>query len=638
VKEGALLSVRDPGSLDIHLFHEGTHVRCYEFLGAHVMEVKGVRGVHFTLWAPHARAVRVIGDFNGWQGQEHELSKVSDEIWSLFVPELCDGSLYKYEIITAAGECVQKADPIAFASEVRPLTASRVTTLTGYNWTDQDFFARKQTGKSRQQPVNIYEVHLGSWRRHDDGAFLSYQELAKELVAYVCQMGYTHIELLPVTEHPLDDSWGYQSTGYFAVTSRYGSPKDFMEFVNACHTANIGVIMDWVPGHFCRDGHGLRLFDGQPLFESGNSQLADNEQWGTSNFDYGRPEVQSFLVSNALFWFEMYHIDGLRVDAVANMVYLDYGKKKSWTPNKYGGRENLEAVTLLQKINETVYHYIQDPLMIAEESTAWPLVTKPTYVGGLGFSYKWNMGWMNDILKYMEADPYYRKWFHQHLTFSFMYAFSENFVLPLSHDEVVHGKKSLLDKMPGDYWQKFANLRALYGYMMAHPGKKLLFMGGEFGQFIEWNDKGSLDWHLLEYDMHRMMQSFVKSLNYCYLDQPAFWIKDDTWQGLEWIDHSDFSQSIISFMRKAAYPEEQVIVLCNFTPVVRHNYRMGVPYPGSYEELFNTDWVEFGGSGQKNPPLSAQAISWHGQPYSLELTVPPLATVYFKVKLQENVL
>jgi 1,4-alpha-glucan branching enzyme len=622
-----------PGALDIHLFHEGNHIRCHQFLGSHLAVSDGTSGVRFTLWAPHARQVRVIGDFNSWQGQYHVMDKISDELWSLFVPGLLAGTLYKYEIITALGISQNKSDPFAFASELRPSTASRVTDLQTYVWTDEAFLATKRTGSTQHQPVNIYEVHLGSWRRHGDGTFLSYQELARELIPYVKDMGFTHIELMPVTEHPLDGSWGYQSTGYYAVTSRYGSPQDFMEFVNLCHEMSMGVILDWVPGHFCRDVHGLRMFDGEPLFESGNLQLADNEQWGTTNFDYGRPEVQCFLTSNALFWFENYHVDGLRVDAVASMLYLDYGKKRTWTPNKYGGRENLEAVNLLQKINEAVYKNIQDPLLIAEESTSWPLVTKPTYLGGLGFSYKWNMGWMNDILKYMEADPYYRKGLHHHLTFSFMYAFSENFVLPLSHDEVVHGKKSLLNKMPGDYWQKFANLRALFGYMMAHPGKKLLFMGGEFGQFIEWNDNGSLDWHLLEYDMHRMMQSFVKSLNHCYLQQQALWLLDDDWQGLEWIDHSDFTQSIIIFMRKTAQIDELVIILCNFTPVVRYSYRFGVPCQGLYEELFNTDWEQFGGSGQKNLPQVAQAVPWHSQPYSIEVTVPPLATVYFKVKV-----
>ena len=622
-----------PGNLAIHLFHEGSHIRCHEFLGAHLVTSGGTSGVRFTLWAPHAREVRVIGDFNCWQGQYHVMDKVSDQLWSMFVPDLTEGTLYKYEIITASGVSQNKADPFAFAAELRPLTASRVTDLQAYDWTDEDFLATKRTGNTQHRPMNIYEVHLGSWRRHEDGSFLSYQELAKELVQYVGDMGFTHIELMPVTEHPLDASWGYQSTGYYAVTSRYGSPHDFMELVNCCHEAGIGVILDWVPGHFCRDVHGLRMFDGEPLFESGNLQLADNVQWGTTNFDYGRPEVQSFLTSNALFWFENYHVDGLRVDAVASMLYLDYGEKTNWTPNKYGGRENLEAVNLLQKINEAVYQNIQDPLLIAEESTSWPLVTKPTYLGGLGFSYKWNMGWMNDILKYMEADPYYRKALHQHLTFSFMYAFSENFVLPLSHDEVVHGKKSLLNKMPGDYWQKFANLRALYGYMMAHPGKKLLFMGGEFGQFIEWNDNGSLDWHLLEYDMHRMMQSFVKSLNNCYLKEQALWLLDDDWKGLEWIDHSDFAQSIIIFMRKTDHIDELVIILCNFTPVVRHSYRFGVPCKGAYEEIFNTDWEQFGGSDQKNLPQTAQAVKWHDQPYSVEVTIPPLATVYFKVKI-----
>ncbi|MDU2063980.1 MAG: 1,4-alpha-glucan branching protein GlgB [Sporomusaceae bacterium] len=622
-----------PGDLDIHLFHEGNHVRCQNFFGAHIMAENGVAGVRFTVWAPHARSVSVIGDFNGWSSLAHPLVKISDQLWSLWIPEVSVGALYKYEITAPNGAVLTKADPFAFASEIRPLTASVVVDLSGFSWTDQAYQAQKKTGESRSKPMVIYEVHAGSWRRHDDGGFLTYRDLAKELIPYVQEMGYTHIELMPLTEHPLDASWGYQSTGYFSLTSRYGSPHDFMHFVNECHKAKLGVILDWVPAHFCRDDHGLRCFDGEPLFESGNAFLAENPQWGTANFDYGRMEVQSFLTSNALFWFETYHIDGLRIDAVASMLYLDYGNKTGWTPNKYGGRENLEAISLIQKINSTVYEHVADPLLMAEESTAWPLVTKPTYVGGLGFTYKWNMGWMNDILKYMEADSIFRKWLHHHLTFSFMYAFSENYVLPLSHDEVVHGKKSLLSKMPGDYWQKFANLRAFYGYMMAHPGKKLLFMGGEFGQFIEWDEGKSLDWHLLEYDMHSRLQTFVAKLNHCYREQRALWLFDDNWQGLEWIDHTDFNKSIIIFMRKTAKPSELIIVACNFTPVVRAAYRFGVPFDGLYEETLNSDWPEFGGSGQRNQPLQAEKVSWHGKPYSIVATLPPLATVYFTVKL-----
>lgn len=624
--------------LDIHLFHEGTHIRCQEFLGAHLATVEGVRGVRFAVWAPHALRVNVVGDFNQWCGTDYSLDKVSDQLWALFVPGLTAGSLYKYEIVTQTSDVLYKADPFAFAAESRPHTASKVTDLSGYDWSDAAYLAKKAEEKAWRRPMVIYEVHVGSWRRHEDGSFLSYDDLVRELVSYVKDMGYTHIELLPLTEHPLDASWGYQTTGYFAATSRYGSPYDFMNFVNACHAVGIGVILDWVPAHFCRDDHGLRYFDGQPLFESGNEQLADNQQWGTTNFDYGRGEVQSFLTSSALFWFETYHVDGLRLDAVASMLYLDYGKKRGgWTPNRYGGNENLEAVSLLKNLSQVIYQEVKAPILIAEESTAWPLVTKPTYVGGLGFTFKWNMGWMNDLLRYMAADPLYRKWLHSYLTFSLMYAFSENYVLPLSHDEVVHGKKSLLNKMPGDYWQKFANLRAFYGYMMAHPGKKLLFMGGEFGQFIEWSEAKSLDWHLLEYDSHIMLHHFVKELNHCYRKEKALWLYDDSWEGMEWVDHSDADHSIIIFLRKTQNPAELILILCNFTPVVWENYRIGVPFLGSYQELLNSDWQKFGGSGQENGPLQAEAVSWHGRRYSIVAKVPPLATVYFKVKIEPSV-
>lgn len=625
--------------LDIHLFHEGTHIRCQEFLGAHLATVEGVRGVRFAVWAPHARRVSVVGDFNRWCGTEYSLDKVSDQLWALFVPGLSAGSLYKYEIVTQTSDVLYKADPFAFAAEPRPHTASKVTDLSGYDWTDAAYLSKKAKEKAWRRPMVIYEVHVGSWRRHEDGGFLSYDDLARELVPYVKDMGYTHIELMPLTEHPLDASWGYQTTGYFAATSRYGSPHDFMNFVNTCHVAGIGVILDWVPAHFCRDDHGLRYFDGQPLFESGNEQLADNQQWGTTNFDYGRGEVQSFLTSSALFWFEIYHVDGLRLDAVASMLYLDYGRKSGgWTPNRYGGNENLEAVSLLKNLSQVIYQEVKAPLLIAEESTAWPLVTKPTYMGGLGFTFKWNMGWMNDLLRYMAADPLYRKWLHSNLTFSFMYAFSENYVLPLSHDEVVHGKKSLLNKMPGDYWQKFANLRAFYGYMMAHPGKKLIFMGGEFGQFIEWSEAKSLDWHLLEYDSHIMLHHFVKELNHCYRKEKALWLYDDSWEGMEWVDHADVDHSIIVFLRKTQEPAELILILCNFTPVVWEDYRIGVPFLGSYQELLNSDWQKFGGSGQGNGPLQAEKVPWHGRRYSIVAKVPPLATVYFKVKIEPSVL
>ena len=478
-----------------------------------------------------------------------------------------------------------------------------------------------------------YEVHLGSWRRGANGEFLSYKEMAEQLVSYVKEMNYTHIEIMPICEHPFDGSWGYQATGYFAVTSRYGEPKDFMYLVDLCHQNNIGVILDWVPGHFCRDDHGLRKFDGQPLYESPDPMLAENDEWGTTNFDYSRYEVKSFLISNAMFWLDVYHIDGLRIDAVANMLYLDYGKEDGqWKPNKHGGNGNLAAMDFLRHLNHVVFENHPNALMIAEESTSWPLMTKPVYIGGMGFNYKWNMGWMNDILKYMEFDAIYRKWNHNLITFSLMYAFSENYVLPLSHDEVVHGKKSLVEKMPGDYWQKFANLRAFYGYWMAHPGKKLLFMGSEFAQFIEWKYYDSLDWHLLEYPLHKKMHDFVKNLNAFYVEQKSLWEIDCDWKGFEWIDCHDYSKSVISFIRKTKKMQDFVIVVCNFTPEVHYGYRIGVPQSGKYLEVLNSDATEFGGSGVSNiQELNTEPISWHNQENSLVLTLPPLSTIYLKI-------
>ncbi len=476
---------------DQYLFHEGRQFRSYRMLGAHIDVQDGTAGVRFAVWVPGAREVRVVGDFNSWNGEKHQMRVVPDSgVWHLFVPGLATGSAYKYEIIGRDGQLRQKADPYAFWAELRPGTASRVFPLDGYRWRDDDWQSGGRTTGGVTQPLTIYEVHLGSWRRKGDGSFYSYRDLAGELVDYVAEMGFTHVELLPPAEHPYDGSWGYQATGYYAPTSRHGSPDDFKYFVDECHFRGIGVIVDWVPGHFCKDDHGLRLFNGEPLYESGFSGLAENKGWGTLNFDFCRPEVWSFLIGNALYWLDVFHVDGLRVDAVANMLYRDYGKKAGeWLPNRYGGRENLEAVEFCKKLNEVVHQYYPKALVIAEESTTWPLLTRPVYLGGLGFDYKWNMGWMNDSLKYVALNPIHRQWEHHLLTFSFLYAFSENFLLPLSHDEVVHGKKSLLDKMPGDYWQKFANLRAYYGYFMAHPGKKLLFMGGEFGQFTEWSEE-----------------------------------------------------------------------------------------------------------------------------------------------------
>lgn len=618
---------------DLYLFHEGNNFRSYQLLGAHVVEENGSKGVRFTVWAPNAREVRVVGNFNGWQGDKHRLQRVGQSgVWLLFVPALMVGETYKYEIHTAVGGRLLKADPYAFYAQLRPDTASVVYDLSGYQWQDQKWQTEKKK-PAHERPVLIYEMHLGSWRRGEGNALLTYRELAELLPEYVKDMGYTHIEIMPVAEHPFDGSWGYQATGYYAVTSRYGTPEEFMYLVDKCHEYGIGVIVDWVPGHFCKDDHGLRCFDGTPIYEFPNPQRGENRGWGTANFDLGRTEVLSFLISNALFWLEVYHIDGIRVDAVSNILYLNYGKEdgEDWTPNQYGGNGSLEGAAFLRKLNEVVFAQHPEVLMIAEESTSWPMVSWPTYSGGLGFNFKWNMGWMNDMLRYMAIDPIHRKWNHHLVTFSFMYAFSENYILPLSHDEVVHGKKSMLDKMPGDYWQKLANLRAFYGYWIAHPGKKLLFMGGEFGQFIEWQEHESLDWHLVECDMHGKLQEYCRELNHFYQQERALWEVDGNWHGFEWIDCSDYTQSIICFMRKARASEESLIVICNFTPQVHGNYRIGVPMMGSYQEMFNSDWQRFGGSGQQNSEmLNAEATKWHNHSQSIQVTIPPLATVYLK--------
>jgi len=618
---------------DLYLFHEGRNDHSYTMLGAHVVSEGGQSGVRFAVWAPNAQKVRVMGDFNRWDGRDYEMEKVSTcGIWSLFIPGLKVGALYKYEVITCQGESLHKSDPYAFAAEVRPLTASKVASLDKYRWQDDKWRLAKADKFAYDQPMNIYEVDLGSWKRGSDNQRLSYRQLGPELAEYAAGMGYTHIELLPVVEHPFDGSWGYQATGYYAATSRYGSPSDFMFLIDCCHQRGIGVILDWVPGHFCKDAHGLARFDGTALYEYSDPRRSENHGWGTLNFDLGRPEVMSFLISNALFWMDIFHIDGLRIDAVANMLCLNYGRQEGdWTPNSQGGTENFEAINFLRRLNEAIFARHPEALVIAEDSTAWPLVTHPTYEGGLGFNFKWNMGWMNDMLRYMEFEPVYRQYHHNLVTFSFMYAFSENFVLPLSHDEVVHGKRSLLDKMPGDYWQKFANLRAFYAYMMAHPGKKLLFMGGEFGQFIEWNYQDSLDWHLLDYDMHGRLHRYVRDINHFYLEHCAMWQNDRDWEGFSWIDCQDYRQSVLVFKRQGKRPQDFVIVVLNFTPVVREQYRIGVPAADCYREVFNSDNVDYGGSGQGNPGnLQIQAIPWHGQSGSLVLTLPPLAAVYLE--------
>ncbi|WP_025025654.1 1,4-alpha-glucan branching protein GlgB [Caldalkalibacillus mannanilyticus] len=628
-----------PSSHDIFLFHQGTLYESYRMLGAHLIEHEGTKGVRFCVWAPRATEVRVVGNFNHWNGVKHRLIKWEKSgIWYLFVPELEAGELYKYEIHTLAGEVLLKSDPYAFFSEVKPQTASVVYSLTGYEWKDQEWQKNKQQTNHYQKPMLIYEVHLGSWKRNTEKGYLTYRELAEQLVDYVLELGYTHIEILPVMEHPFDGSWGYQGVGYFSVTSRYGSPHDFMYLVDQCHQRGIGVILDWVPSHYCKDAHGLRYFDGTPQYEYEDHRRGENKQWGTMNFDLGKPEVQSFLISNALFWMEVYHIDGLRVDAVSHMIYLNHGKDEcERISNQYGGEENLEGVAFIKKLNEVIFRYDPTMLMIAEEATDWPSVTAPIYLDGLGFNYKWNMGWMNDLLRYMELDPIHRKWHHQYLTFSFFYAFSENFILPLSHDEVVHGKKSLLDKMPGDYWQKFANLRVLYGYMMTHPGKKLLFMGGEFGQFIEWKELDELDWHLFEYEMHAKMHHYLSELQHFYRQESSLWELDHTQAGFEWIDPDNHEQSILIFRRKGKRKGDESIVLCNFTPEVREDFRMGVPTLGFYEEAFNSDLLSYGGSGQVNDKaLRVSRIPWHQQPYSLTLKIPPLALVILKKRKRKG--
>lgn len=617
-----------PTPFEIHLFHQGNLFQSYKMLGAHFTQEENVRGVRFSLWAPNAKRVSVLGDFNSWDRTKNPMLRIEDSgIWSLFVGGLKEGDLYKFLIETAQGEFLEKADPYAFYAELRPKSASRVFDLDGYEWGDQNWYKSKAEQNIYERPVNIYEVHLGSWKQKEEGVFYTYRELAEDLVDYVVEMGYTHIQLLPVAEYPFDGSWGYQVTGYYAVTSRYGTPKDFMYFIDRCHQRGIGVILDWVPAHFCKDGHGLALFDGTSLYEAEEMQ-----GWGTLRFDYGRPEVKCFLISNAHFWFEIFHIDGLRVDAVASMLYLDYGREHGqWSPNRYGGNGNLEAIELIKKMNEVIFADFPQAMMTAEESTEWPQVTWPTHAGGLGFNFKWNMGWMNDVLKYMEIDALYRQWKHNWLTFSFLYAFSENFILPMSHDEVVHGKRSLIDKMPGDYWQKFANLRVFLGYMMAHPGKKLLFMGGEFAQFIEWRYYEGLEWHLLSFPMHKMFHDYVQQLNRFYQGEKSLWEIDYGWEGFQWIDCNNDQQSIIVFLRKGKEKGEELIVLCNFTPQYYENYRIGVPEEGKYQEIFNSDKDEYGGSGKVNSDLQiTENINWHNNSYSLVIKVPPLAFIVLK--------
>jgi len=622
-------------AFDLHLFSEGNYLQMYEKFGSHLREVDGIKGINFAVWAPSATRVSVVGNFNTWDGRTHPMRvHPGAGVWELFIPGLQEGEIYKYEIRTHTGDLRIKTDPVAFRNELRPATGSITCDLSKHTWQDEAWLQQRRQNDPLQKPLAVYEVHLGSWKRvpEENNRNLTYRELARELAEYVTEMGYTHVELLPITEHPFDGSWGYQTTGYYAVTSRYGPPEDFKYFVDVMHQHNIGVILDWVPAHFPKDDSALRWFDGTALYEHADPRQGEHPDWGTLIFNYSRNEVRNFLIANAHFWFDEYHIDGLRVDAVASMLYLDYSRKEGeWVPNRYGGRENLEAIEFLKKLNESVYGRFPNILMIAEESTAWPGVTRPVYLGGLGFGLKWNMGWMNDFLEYITKDPVHRKYHHGNLTFGLLYAFTENFILVLSHDEVVHGKGAMLSKMPGDDWQKFANLRTAYGFMYSHPGKKLLFMGGEFGVWEEWNHEKSLDWHLLQWERHQKLQRYVRDLNAVYQAHPALWQVDFSHEGFQWIDFLDSENSIISFIRKSQNADEQLVVICNFTPVPRAGYRLGVPGPGFYREILNSDSEIYGGSNMGNfGGVHAQAIPWHGLSHSIEITLPPLATVFFK--------
>ena len=620
-------------SYDLHLLGEGTHYRLFERLGAHPIRHEGVDGVRFAVWAPNARRVSVVGDWNGWDGRRQPMRlHPGHGIWEIFVPEVAVDARYKYEILGRDGALLAlKTDPLAFGFEAEePRTASAVTELGGFAWGDAEWMDERKHRNALSRPMAIYEVHLGSWRR-PDGRIPGYREIAEQLADYVSEMGFTHVELLPITEHPYYPSWGYQTLGYYAPTRRYGTPADFMAFVDILHRRGIGVIMDWVPAHFPTDAHGLSYFDGTHLYEHDDPHLRDHPDWGTRVFNFGRREVANFLIANAVFWLERYHIDGLRVDAVASMIYRDYSRKAGeWVPNEYGGRENLEALAFLKRMNEVVYGGEPGATTIAEESTAWPQVSRPVYLGGLGFGFKWNMGWMHDILEFMQHEPVHRKYHHNQLTFGLLYAWSENFVLPLSHDEVVYGKRSLARKMPGDDWQRFANLRLLYAFMWAYPGKKLLFMGGEFGQSDEWNHDRALDWGLLDMGpYHRGVQRMVKDLNRIYRSDPSLHEVDFEPAGFQWMDCSDWEQSVVTFCRFARNQTTLLLCACNFTPITRQGYRVGVPRPGYYREILNTDAALYGGSDVGNSGgVPSEPTPWHGQPHSVVLTLPPLAAVW----------
>lgn len=653
-------SIKEFGE-EMRLFHSEVNHRLYYSLGCHLKKEKGKWGAEFKVWAPNAKDVSVVGNFNDWDGSKHRMFfNGYHGVWSIFIPNIKEGDIYKYQITSQDGRVFLKSDPFAFYSELRPGTASIVKDVTRpYSWEDDDWLEKRSNWNPFESPMNIYEIHLGSWRRKPESeivkidkpdlektqeeleaesGFLNYREICDKLLPYILEMGYTHVEIMPLSEHPLDGSWGYQAVGYYSMTSRYGDPDGFKYLVNEFHKAGIGVILDWVPGHFCKDAHGLLKFDGTPLYEYPDEWRSENKGWGTANFNLASPEVRSFLISNAVFLFDIYHIDGIRADAVSNIIYLEYGQPEvRGLKNKYGGDEDLEAIEFLRLLNEIVFAEFKNPLMIAEEATAWPLVTRPAYVGGLGFNYKWNMGWMNDMLKYMEMDPVYRQYHHNLITFSLMYCFSENYILSLSHDEVVHGKKSLLDKMFGRYEDKFASLRMFLGYMFGHPGKKLNFMGTEIGQFMEWRFYEELEWKMLKYPMHDSIKTYVRDLNKLYKREKALWEQDTTYDGFEWVDHSNYQESIISFLRKGKDEKDFLLFVCNFTPVPHFNYLVGTKLLVDYEEVFNSDRDIYSGTNILNSGVIKPKLqNVNGIPYSLELNIPPLSTIILKPKFKEE--
>jgi 1,4-alpha-glucan branching enzyme len=637
---GKTFTMHDPysflptlGDIDLHLVGEGSHHRIYEKLGAHITTERGIEGVAFAVWAPNARSVRVVGDFNSWDGRLNPMRSLgSSGIWELFLPDVGEGAHYKFEVVTSQGSLILKSDPYAFETEAPPATACRVHQRR-FDFTDQDWIAARDSSDPYPAPMSVYELHLGSWRRAADGSWLGYREIAPLLAQYCTEMGFTHVELMPVAEHPFGGSWGYQVSNYFAPTARFGSPDDFRFLVDTLHNANVGVIVDWVPAHFPKDEWALARFDGTALYEHADPKKGEHPDWGTLVFNYGRNEVKNFLIANALYWVDEMHVDGLRVDAVASMLYLDYSRKQGeWVPNAFGGRENLEAISFLKELNTVIHGQHPGVLMLAEESTAWPGVSRPVHLGGLGFGFKWNMGWMHDALSYFSKDPIYRRFHHNQLTFSMMYAWSENFMLPLSHDEVVHGKGSLFGKMPGDGWQKRANLRSLFAYMWAHPGKKLLFMGGELAQPAEWDHDSSLQWHLQDDPDHAGVQKLVADLNQVYRDTPALWERDSSPEGFEWIDANDADNNVFSFYRSGAESGRHLVCIANLSPLPRSGFRVGLPRRGRYEEIINTDAAEYGGSGVGNMgSVVAETVPWHGLTHSALMTLPPLGVVWLRV-------